>query len=371
MSPASSNVVILHGNDEFLVDQTARKILGERCPQAEADGALSTIRGDVGTVDEAREAIKATLSAIQSLSMFSAQNVTWLREVTFLSGPVFKSDEVKSSVEHLQNAIAGGLGEEQFLLITVCGKVAKTTRFYKAVAKVAEIREFSKAEKPWEVEKEALGLLKEALSERGITAVPDALSLMSARIGGERRLLMQEVEKMDLYLGERRRMERADVACMVAAHQESHVFELSDCIGNRDLPRAMDLLARLESQGASPIAVMATLHNALREMGYLRALLAESAVRLDGNGRFGKLVFQEPAAQEGFQILIGDKKRSPFRLFALARQSQGFSLAQMDRMIRLSAETYARMFRSSFSQYELIRIMVLSMLFQSTSTKAS
>jgi len=361
----------VHGNDEFLVDQTARKILGERCPQAEADGALSTVRGDVGTVDEARAAIKETLSAVKSLSMFSAQNVTWLREVTFLSGPVFKSEEVKASVEHLQNAMASGLGAEQFFLMTVTGKLAKNSRFYKAVAKSAEILEFSKADKPWEVEKEAMGILREALEGRGISAPSSVLAAMSARIGGDRRLMAQEVEKMDLYLGDRRTVERGDVELMVGAHQESQIFELSDCIGSRDMPRAMDLLSRLETQGASPIGVMATLHNALREMGYLRALLGEGAARLEENGRFGKLVFVDGDAKEGFQTLIGDKKRSPFRVYTLARQSRAFTVGQMDRMIRMSSATYARMFRSTLGQYDLLRILVLSMFYQAPGARAS
>jgi DNA polymerase-3 subunit delta len=183
--------------------------------------------------------------------------------------------------------------------------------------------------------------------------------------------MAQEVEKMDLYLGERRQMERVDVERMVGAHQESQVFELSDCIGSRDLPRAMELLARLETQGASPIGVMATLHNALREMGYLRALLGEGAARLEENGRFGKLVFLDEAAKEGFQTLVGDKTRSPFRLYTLARQSRAFTTGQMDRMIRMSSETYARMFRSTLAQYELLRMLVLSMFFQHPGERAS
>jgi DNA polymerase-3 subunit delta len=303
--------------------------------------------------------------------MVSAQNATWLREVTFLSGTVFKSEEVKASVEHLQNALAAGLGPEQFFLMTVTGKIAKNSRFYKAVSKAAEILEFSKADKPWELEKEALGMLREALDDRGISAPGAVLALMSARIGGDRRLMAQEVEKVDLYLGERRDLRREDVELMVGAHQESQVFELSDCIGNRDLPRAMDLLSRLENQGASPIGVMATLHNALREMGYLRALLAEGAGRLEENGRFGKFVFVDETAKEGFQTLIGEKSRSPFRLYTLARQSRGFTLGQMDRMIRMSSETYGRMFKSTLGQYDLLRVLVLSIFYPNPGARAS
>ena len=131
-SESSSNVVILHGNDEFQVDQAARKLLAARCPQAEGEGGLTTLRGDVDTVDQARETVKSAISASQSMSMFSPVNATWLREVSFLSGTLFKSEEVKRAVEHLQTALAKGLGPEQFFLMTVSGKLAKNSRFYKA-----------------------------------------------------------------------------------------------------------------------------------------------------------------------------------------------------------------------------------------------
>lgn len=355
-----SSLVILHGNDEFQVDQAARKLLQTRCPEAESEGALTTIRGDVDTVDQAREAIKTALSASQSLSMFSAVNATWLREVAFLSGPLFKSEDVKTSVEHLQTSLAKGLGPEQFFLMTISGKLAKNSRFYKALAATAEIQEFSKSEKPWELEKQAVEMARDGLRGRGIQAPGAVCEAMAARIGGDARLLEQEVEKIDLYLGERRELTLEDVELMIGAHQESQVFALSDCIGRRDLPRAMDLLSRLETQGASPIAVMATLHNALREMGYLRALLADGGGQLQENGRFGKFTFTDEAGREGFQALIGDKKRSPFRLYQLARQSRGFSVGQMDRMIRMSSKAYGRMFRSSLGQFDLLRILVLS-----------
>jgi DNA polymerase III delta subunit len=361
---SDKQIVILHGNDEFLVDQTARKVLAERCPDAEATGSLSTIPGDSDTIDQALNAIKQTLSAVQSFNMFSAENATWLKEVTFLSGPVFKSDEVKESVEKMQETLSGALGPEQFLLITVQGKLDSRSRFFKTLKDVADIRDFSKSSKPWEVEKESVDALRQQLDAMGIRASASVVEQMSARVGGDTRLMMQEVEKIDLYLGKRRELTLQDVEDMVGTQPESQVFQLADCIATHKLDKAMELLGRLENQGASPIAVIATLHNSLREMAYLRALIGEGSARVESNGRFGKLIYTDPEAKEGFQRLVGDKTRSPFRQYQLGQQSQRFTVGAMDKMVRLSSDTYASMFRSPLPQFELLRTLVLNIFYQ-------
>lgn len=353
-------MVILHGNDEFQVDQQAREVLKRAHPNAGENGSLTVIRGDVDTVDQALQAIRETLTAVQSLNMFSPENVTWLREVTFLSGAVFKSEDVKTSVEKLQDTLSRGLGPEQFLLMTVSGKLDARSRFLKAVSKVAELRDYSKSTKEWELQKESLEQLRAALAERGVSAEPRALEEMALRVGPDTRLMTQEVEKLDLYLGGERKLRLKDVQWMVGARQEAQVYQLGDCIASRDLTRAMAMLRQMETQGLSPIGVIATLHNALREMAYLRALIQQGAARVQSDGRFGKLVYQDEEAREGFQRVVGDKKRSPFRQFQLGRQSMAFTPGQMDHMLRLSARTYDRMFRASLSQYDLLRVLMLS-----------
>jgi len=361
---SSSQIVLIHGNDEFQVEQESRKVLGERCSEARDNGALHTLDGDVDTVDAALDLLKEAMTAVQSFNMFSPVNATWIKESTFLTGPVFKSEEVKESVESLQSLLTGGLGVEQFLLLSVKGKLAASSRFLKALKKVADVREFSKSSKPWELEKETLAQVQSGLKARGITGPARVLEEVAARVGTDSRRCDQELEKLDLSLGDRRELTLRDVEDMVSAQAESQIFQLADCLAAKDLNRCMDLLSRLETQGASAIAVIATLHNSIREMAYLRGLLARQSIRLEGQGRFGKLIWVESEAKDDFQRLLGDKSRSPFRLHQLARQSMAFSVAQMDRMVRDSSDTYAGMFRSRLPQMEQVRILILKVISQ-------
>jgi hypothetical protein len=47
----------------------------------------------------------------------------------------------------------------------------------------------------------------------------------------------------------------------------------------------------------------------------------------------------------------------------LARQSLSFSVAQLDAMLRLSAEAYSQMFRSSLPPFEQLRLLILRIFY--------
>jgi hypothetical protein len=133
-------------------------------------------------------------------------------------------------------------------------------------------------------------------------------------------------------------------------------------VGSRNLNKAMQMLQQMETQGASSVGVMATLHNSLREMAYLGACLHQREARIE-DGRFGKYIFTDEEAKEGFQRLVGDKTRSPFRIYQLGRQAKSFTPRQLDQMLRLSADTYDAFFRSSTSQFEQLRLLMVKLFY--------
>ncbi|MDF3130154.1 hypothetical protein P0Y35_13185 [Kiritimatiellaeota bacterium B1221] len=361
---SSARIVLFHGNDEFEMEKASRAFLNTRCPDAEANGSLTTVRGDVDTVDLAVDAVKQTLMAVQSLNMFSAENVTWLRGVRFLSGTVFKSESVKDAVEKLQETLGKDLGPEQLILITVEGKLNKSSRFMKAISKVAEIKEFTRITKDWEIKADAIQKLGEEFKRRKMTAEGSVLTEIAARVGNDPRLMHNELEKLELFVGAGRKVTVKDVGLMVPMQQEAQVYLLGDCVGTRDLGRAMQLLQQMETSGLSSMGVMATLHNSLREMAYLGACVHAGEARIEDRGQFGKFIFLNQDAEAGFLLLVGGKGRSPFRLFQLGKQGRNFSPRELDKMLRFSAETYDAFFRSGIQQFEQLRLLILRIFYE-------
>ena len=358
-----ASLLVVHGNDEFRVDERARSFLKVRCPGAEADGSLTTLRGDVDTVDDAVEVLKQVMLAVQSPNLFNPLNVTWLREVSFLSGTLFQSAEVKERLEAFQEMLEAGLESGQVLVITVGAKMNAASRFAKAVKKAGVVEEFAKTTKEWEVAGEAKQLVLAEAKPRQMTFQPDALEELAERVGNDTRRIRNEVEKLSLCRAEGA-VDRRDVERMVPLQQEAQAWKLSDCIGSRDLAGGMALLSRMETQGANPVAAMAMLHNSLREMAYLGACLHQGAAQVEDKGRFGNYRFTDPEAEAGFQAVTGGKNRSPHRLFLLGRQSRVFTVRQLDRMLRLSADTYDGFFRRPLSHFEQLRLLLVRISYE-------
>jgi DNA polymerase-3 subunit delta len=353
------SIVLLHGNDDFLVEEAARAVLKDRCAEAEAQGMLGTVRGDVESTEQVLKAIRDTMVSVQTMNMFGSANATWLRGVTFLNGDLFKSQEVKEAVEKFQDALGKGLGPGQFLLITLAGKLDARSRFLKALGGAADVHDFSKTGKEADIKRQSVDSLREMLLNRRIQVGGEVLQDLAARCQNDTRRMMNEVEKLDLYLGERRQLRSEDVDLMVPAMAETQVYLIGDAIAARNLGLIMGIFQRMETEGESNVMVMAVLHNTLREMAFLRALLEQKAVSVSDRG----LVYREPAAEAEFQTLTGDRARSPWRQAQLARQSLSFSVAQLDAMLRLSAEAYSQMFRSSLPPFEQLRLLILRIFY--------
>jgi DNA polymerase-3 subunit delta len=360
---APSPLYLIHGNEEFLVDQHAREVLKQLCPSAEADGVLTTLRGDVDTVDAALEIIKRTLTEIQSFSMFGDKNVTWLRDVKFLTGKVYTSADVKDAVERLLGVLEKGLGPEQILVISVGGKLTATSKVLKRFQALGGVAEFSKADKPWEAAKEDVAALRERLVAKGIQADSAVMEAFADRLGGDARMMVQEVEKVDVYLGERRRLTLEDLDLMVSPMREIAAYTFGDAVARRQLARAMYLLKQMETQKVSPIMLIAQLHNQFREMALYRSLIAKGLARLERKGSYGgKFAVSDASVNAIIAEVNGNRKPSPYRMAQLAECAMAFSVGQLDQMARMTAEAYQRQFQSSLSGFLQIEILLLRLL---------
>jgi len=83
-----------------------------------------------------------------------------------------------------------------------------------------------------------------------------AAALLAQNIGGNLRLLDQEVEKLLLYAGESQRVTVEDVRVMVPYVQSADViFQMVDAVGQRDARRAAGYLHRLLDVGEHPLGI--------------------------------------------------------------------------------------------------------------------
>ena len=192
--PMEGKLFLICGDDDYLVDSAARERIAQFVPAAERDFGVDIVDGRKDTGDDAARAVKSCMESVQMPGMFSAAKVTWLRDVTFLTGGARVSEGAvaKEAVERLTRWLAEGLQEGQCLIITT-EKVLRSSVFFKTCQKQGEVIDFGGGLKPWEREKAAEERLDALLGQAGIGMERAARSEFIARVGFDTRQQVQEL----------------------------------------------------------------------------------------------------------------------------------------------------------------------------------
>src|SRR5271154_1974855 len=140
----------------------------------------------------------------------------------------------------------------------------------------------------------------------------EALSELVNRVGPNARQLETEIEKLSLFIGDRKTIEFADVTAVCSQNKMAKAFALGDALGDRDLPR---LLKRLDEElweakfdkGKSEIGLLYGLISKIRAMLLLKEMIREGWIKptMDYNS------FKAQLARVPVDKLPADKRFNP------------------------------------------------------------
>ena len=230
--------LILVWGDEYLAAAKARDLVARLCPPSEQALGLEILDGAVETIDAAVSVVNRCVEAMTTVGFFGSSKTIWLREASFFTeGKPGRFVEVKAAVARLTEEIKRGLLPGQTLLIT-SPKVDRRSAFYKAVQVAGSVFDFSLPDKPHEAEDRARQNLAGIVAKNGLSAPGDALDLILGKVGTDTRMLVQEVGKLAIYLGERRSFTIDDVETIVSSTRAAQGWDLADMVGRRSLAGA-------------------------------------------------------------------------------------------------------------------------------------
>jgi DNA polymerase-3 subunit delta len=246
------------GSDESEVKRAARELADAMTPADGGDFACDVIDGAAENADQAAERIHQTIEALLTFPFFGGEKLVWLKNATFLADdPTGRSQGVLDALEKLSETLAGGIPDGTRFLLSAIG-VDKRRTFYKALGKVGKVDVFDRLDVSragWE--ELAAEIVESGARRRELRFSADALELFTLYTGGDRRMIENEMEKLDLFIGRSRRDVRADdVRQVVPLSRAGIVFELGNALAERDLNRALSLLDQLLFQGESPIGIL-------------------------------------------------------------------------------------------------------------------
>ena len=264
------------GTDEGRVSEEALALFNELKPVGEAEEFTNdVIEGTAANAEEAYRACARTIEALQTVGFFGADKIVWLKGANFLADDrTGGSERAKEGVEDLLEVLKAGTGNEVIFLISAVA-IDKRRGFYKWLQKNGEVAAFDKidvSKDGWE--DEVALLVTTRAKELGLAFEHEALDLFVQMAGEETRQISNELEKLSLYLGDRRLIELEDVRLIVPLSRKGVVWEIGRALESRDTRRAISLIDAQFEKGESPIGLMrAAIIPTIRNLFMARVLL--------------------------------------------------------------------------------------------------
>ena len=229
------------GSDEGEVKRVAADLAQKLASPDAGDFGLEIIDGCADNVDQAAKSIRSAIEALQTLPFFGGAKLVWMKNANFLADSVMgRSATVLEALEELADIISRDFAEGITFLFSAT-EVDKRRSFYKTLGKRAEVQVFDKLDSSrsgWE--EEATDLVQEHARKRKLQFEEGALELFVLLTGGDTRQIDNELEKIDLYLGDKRQVDVGVVRDLVPLSRAGVIFELGNALAARDLERALN-----------------------------------------------------------------------------------------------------------------------------------
>lgn len=185
--------------------------------------------------------------------------------------------EHRDEAAHLEEFLTGGAAGSNVLIFSA-STVDRRKRIVKTLAKLGRVVEFTLARE----RSGALGpdgvaaLVGQTLSRHGKQIAPRGRRLVEQRAGRDAALLVSELEKLCLYVGDVPLISEADVRASMRDLAESWIFDFTRAFAQGRAAEAIPLLRSLFAQGDHPLRLMALIARELRLLLVARDCLADS-----------------------------------------------------------------------------------------------
>jgi len=171
-------------------------------------------------------------------------------------------------------------------------------------------------------EGEAVKWIAEQAGNDGVKVDADAARELVDALGGDMMLVSNELEKLTLYVGEKKRITLGDVETMVLAAKQRSLYELTDAISAKDRVRALEVLDAILSTGDGEEAAIGHLY-------MLAKTFRQMLVIFERKVRDSRMLWQ--ALWQGFRV-------PPFAAEDIIRQARRYqSRRELSRALRLIA----------------------------------
>jgi DNA polymerase-3 subunit delta len=172
-------------------------------------------------------------------------------------------------------------------------------------------------------EGEAVRWISDYCASRDVKIDADGARELVDALGGDMMMISNELEKLILYVGEKKRITLGDVETMVLAAKQRSLYELTDAISNKDRVRALEVLDAILMSGEGEEAAIGHIY-------MLAKTFRQMLIILERNVRDQRMLWA--ALWQGFRV-------PPFAADDIIKQARRYkNRRELTRAIRLVAK---------------------------------
>jgi DNA polymerase III subunit delta len=317
-------VYLLYGTEAFLINETKQLLIDHVLDEEEKDFNLSVY-------DLEETPIEAALEDAETFPFMGEKRLVILQNPVFLT-----SEKTKGKVEHNLGKLEKYLTQPAPYSIVVFSapyekldERKKVTKELKRKAAVVEAKKLT--------EQELVVWVKERAALNSVEIDKDAIELLLSLAGTNLFMLTSEIDKLALYAGEYRSINKDIVDRLTARSLEQNIFSLVDKVVRRNVEGALRIYYDLLKQNEEPIKILSVI-----------------------SGQF-RLIYQvKELSRKGYgqQQIAGTLKIHPFRVKLAAGQAGSFSDEELMRIIKLLADADYQMKTGGMRKEMLIEMIL-------------
>ena len=214
-------------------------------------------------------------------------------------------------------------------------------RIRETLGEFCPVLEFARVE-----EGDAVKWATQAATAEGVTLEPDAARELVDSLGGDMMMIANELEKLVLFVGDKKRIGLGDVETLVLAAKQRSFYDLTEAISSRDRARALEVLQAILSAGDGEEAAIGHLY-------MLSRTFKQMLVIFERNVRDSRALWQ--ALWQGFRL-------PPFAAEDIIRQARRYkSRRELTNAIRRIARADLALRSNAVSKRLVLENLVLDL----------
>jgi DNA polymerase-3 subunit delta len=228
------------------------------------------------------------------------------------------------------------------LIFAVTSALDGRGKVVKAISDAGKVVNFGRLRRAYYVNRDPMyRMVTDKLREHKKTIAPDAFSELQKKTGNgdyiNMRQIFDELDKLVTFVGERQRIEKSDVAELVARTGSDRIFDLTNAIGQRSLPLALANLKSIVEKGDHPLLIHNMLTRQIRFLLQAKLLLERGDLKPDVS-RMSYDAFQQRVYKKLPSELIDELpeskslnllKQHPYPLHLTLRQAKNFTVQEL------------------------------------------